>query len=92
MLHHLGQHSFASQQADVVRVDDCRYGHLLNAYFARAYGLLLGVREGLTASEGCLTVLDTKNVPLWTTVYEKYKRVCGVLQPHRIPMRVQRAC
>ena len=85
VLHHLGQHSFAGQQADVVRVDDRRYGHLLNAYFARARGLLLGVREGLIASEGAsYSARYQKRPPLWTTVYEKYKRVCGVLQPHRI--------
>lgn len=52
---------------------------------ARARGLLLGVREGLTASEGAsYSARYQKRPPLWTTVYEKYKRVCGVLQPHRI--------
>ena len=85
VLHYVGQEPFAGQQAEVVRVDDRRYGHLLEAYFARASGLLLGVREGLTDGEAqAYRAQYQKRSPSWTTTYEKYKRVCGVLEPHRI--------
>ena len=85
VLHYVDEELFAGQLADVVRVDDRRYGHLLEAYFARASGLLLGVREGLTDGEQqAYRTTYQKRPPVWTTVYEKYKRVCGVLEPHRI--------
>ena len=85
ILHHIGAENFAGQMADIIRVDDRRYGHLFEAFFARRSGLLLGVREGLSPAEAeDYRQNYQKSPPIWTTTYSKYRRVQGVLTPHRL--------
>ena len=85
MLHYIGSKPFAGQNVDAIRVDDRRYGHFFEAFFAQKSGLLLGVREGLTPGEAAAYKRRyQKRPPTWTTIYTKYKRVSGVLTPHRL--------
>ena len=85
VLHYIGSKPFAGQNVDAIRVDDRRYGHFFEAFFAQKSGLLLGVREGLTPGEAAAYKRRyQKRPPTWTTIYTKYKRVSGVLTPHRL--------
>ena len=85
VLHYIDSEVFAGQDADAIRVDDRRYGHFLEDFFAQKSGLLLGVREGLTPGEAAAYKRKyQKRPPTWTTIYTKYKRVSGVLTPHRL--------
>ncbi len=95
IIHYLGTEEFAKQPAFIVRVDDRRYGHYLDAFFAQASGLLLGVRESLTPTEAQRYRSKYQQaIPVWTTTYSKYRRVNGLLTPHRFtrsgPYRPQR--
>lgn len=67
-----------------IRVDDRKYGRLLDAYLHRDTGLLLATREELTDAERSWSKQkNNRSPPTWVTRYDRYEEVDGVLWPHR---------
>ena len=76
---------FRDRLTDVIRVDDTLYGNYYEALFSRNTGLLIGTRDGLTAAEQRDYRQNYhQRPPVWTTTYEDYEAVQGILTPHRI--------
>ena len=76
---------FRDRLTDVIRVDDTLYGNYYDALFSRSTGLLVATRDGLTAAEQRdYSQNHRQKPPVWTTTYEDYEAVQGILTPHRI--------
>ena len=76
---------FRDRLTDVIRVDDTLYGNYYDALFSRSTGLLVATRDGLTAAEQRdYRQNHHQKPPVWTTTYEDYEAVQGILTPHRI--------
>jgi hypothetical protein len=85
VLYYLGEEIFQDQPVDVIRVDDRRYGHFLEAFFSRSTGLLVATREGLFPTEQQRYLQQYQMPPpTWNTLHTKYRTVQGVLVPHRL--------
>lgn len=73
------------RQVDVVQVVGERYGQRQEAFFDEETGLLLALREGLTAEEQRWHMKRcAKEPPVWTTIYGNYQPIHAVLTPHRL--------
>ena len=85
VLRYVQPERFRDRLTDVIRVDDTLYGNYYDALFSRSTGLLVATREGLTATEqGDYRQKHHRKPPIWTTVYEDYEAVQGILTPHRL--------
>ena len=69
---------------EVVLVDDRKFGHYFEALFDCRTALLSVTRERLTPQEEqwFRQTNPRANPPTWTTVYDRYQEVQGVLTPH----------
>lgn len=70
---------------EVLLVDDRKFGHYFEALFNCHSALLAITREKLTRKEQLWFRQSKPNdqLPTWTTVYDHYQKVQGVLTPHR---------
>ncbi|MBT4498401.1 MAG: hypothetical protein HOC74_11795, partial [Gemmatimonadetes bacterium] len=85
VLDYVDSERFERESVEVIRVNDRQYGHYFEAMFSRRTGLLLATREGLIPEEQKSYRHDFQNrPPVWTTVYDHYEPVQGVLTPHRL--------
>ena len=85
VLRYIQTEKFRDRLTDVIRVDDTLYGNYYDALFARSTGLLVATRDGLTAAEQRdYSQNYRQKPPVWTTTYEDYEAVQGILTPHRI--------
>lgn len=85
VLRYIQTERFRDRLTDVIRVDDTLYGNYYEALFSRNTGLLIGTRDGLTAAEQRDYRQNYRQrPPVWTTTYEDYEAVQGILTPHRI--------
>ncbi|MCC7264757.1 MAG: hypothetical protein IT369_19750 [Candidatus Latescibacteria bacterium] len=80
----LSENNQAGRLAAVIQVQDDHYGNLQEAYFDEESGLLLATVDGLTTQEKeWFRTAYRRGPPTWTTVYDRYRPVRGVLTPHR---------
>lgn len=85
VLRYIQTEKFRDRLTDVIRVDDTLYGNYYEALFSRSTGLLVATRDGLTAAEQRdYSQNYRQKPPVWTTTYEDYETVQGILTPHRI--------
>ena len=85
VLRYIQPERFRDRLTDVIRVDDTLYGNYYDALFSRSTGLLVATRDGLTAAEQRdYRQKYHRRSPVWTTSYEDYEAVQGILTPHRI--------
>lgn len=71
--------------AEVIQMEDERYGQLQEAFFDQETGLLLATVDGLTPEEQALfRRAYGRDPPVWGTTYNRYRPVRGVLTPHRL--------
>ena len=85
VLRYIQTERFRDRLTDVIRVDDTWYGNYYEALFSRNTGLLVATRDGLTAAEQRDYRQNYRQKPpVWTTTYEDYEAVQGILTPHRI--------
>ena len=85
VLRYIQTEKFRDRLTDVIRVDDTLYGNYYDALFSRSTGLLVATRDGLTAAEQRdYSQNYRQKPPVWTTTYEDYEAVQGILTPHRI--------
>lgn len=85
VLRYIQTEKFRDRLMDVIRVDDTLYGNYYDALFSRSTGLLVATRDGLTAAEQRDYRQNYRQrPPVWTTTYEDYEAVQGILTPHRI--------
>ena len=81
----LSENNQAGRLAAVIQVRDEQYGNLQEAYFDEESGLLLATVDGLTTQEQeWFRTAYRRDPPTWTTVYDRYRPVQGVLTPHRL--------
>ena len=85
VLRYIQTEKFRDRLTDVIRVDDTLYGNYCDALFSRNTGLLVATRDGLTAAEQRDYRQNYRQKPpVWTTTYEDYEAVQGILTPRRI--------
>ncbi len=85
VLRYIQTERFRDRLTDVIRVDDTLYGNYYEALFSRSTGLLIATRDGLTAAEQRDYRQNYRQrSPVWTTTYEDYEAVQGILTPHRL--------
>ena len=85
VLRYIQTERFRDRLTDVIRVDDTLYGNYYEALFSRNTGLLVATRDGLTAAEQRDYRQNYRQKPpVWTTTYEDYEAVQGILTPRRI--------
>ena len=85
VLRYIQPERFRDRLTDVIRVDDTLYGNYYDALFSRSTGLLIATRDGLTAAEQRDYRQNYhQEPPVWTTTYDDYEAVQGILTPHRI--------
>lgn len=85
VLRYIQTERFRDRLTDVIRVDDTLYGNYYDAIFSRSTGLLVATRDGLTAAEQRdYRQQYHRRPPVWTTTYEDYEAVQGILTPRRI--------
>ena len=85
VLRYIQTERFRDRLTDVIRVDDTLYGNYYEALFSRNTGLLIATRDGLTAAEQRDYRQNYRQKPpVWTTTYEDYEAVQGILTPRRI--------
>lgn len=71
---------------EVIRLEDERYGQLQEAFFDQQTGLLLATVDALTPEEQAQfrRAYPRRAPPVWTTTYDRYQPIRGVLTPHRL--------
>ncbi len=70
---------------DIVEVTDQKYGYYYYTFFDRETALLLAIQETLSKSESRWYRQNYKSSPpVWTTFYDLYEPMAGVLTPHRL--------
>ena len=85
VLRYIQTERFRDRLTDIIRVDDTLYGNYYEALFSRNTGLLIATRDGLTAAEQRDYRQNYRQKPpVWTTTYEDYEAVQGILTPRRI--------
>ena len=85
VLRYIQTEKFRDRLTDVIRVDDTLYGNHYEALFSRSTGLLVATRDGLTAAEQRDYRQNYRQrSPVWTTTYEDYEAVQGILTPRRL--------
>ncbi|MDE2808785.1 MAG: hypothetical protein OXN90_10240, partial [Gemmatimonadota bacterium] len=85
VLRYIQTEKFRDRLTDVIRVDDTLYGNYYDALFSRNTGLLVATRDRLTAAEQRdYSQNYRQKPPVWTTTYEDYEAVQGILTPRRI--------
>ena len=84
-LRYLGRHTFDGRPVHSVRVDDRKFGRIFAAHFDADDALLAAVDEELSEREAEWFVNQWGNQkkpsPAWTTRFEEYEEVQGVLYP-----------
>ena len=84
-LRYLGRHTLDGRPVHSVRVDDRKFGRIFAAHFDADDALLAAVDEELSEREAEWFLNQrgnqTKASPAWTTRFEDYKEVQGVLFP-----------
>lgn len=67
-----------------IEVDDRKYGRVYDAFFHRETGLLVGTQEALSESERrWYKERYRRQPPIWTTAYDRYEEIDGVLTARR---------
>ena len=74
-----------SEPVHRIRVDDRKYGRILDAFFHLKTGLLVGTKEALLQKEAEWYFREySRHPPVWSTRYGNYRVVeGGALLPHR---------